>query len=70
METGGKHADVIKSFVFEQRVEDRLAGPVFVIDYPASICPLTKRKAARPGGSPSGSSCSSRAWKWPTPTRS
>jgi lysyl-tRNA synthetase class 2 len=48
METGGKHADVIKSFVFEQRVEDRLAGPVFVIDYPASICPLTKRKASDP----------------------
>ena len=29
-------------------VEDRLEGPVFVIDYPAAICPLTKRKAADP----------------------
>jgi lysyl-tRNA synthetase class 2 len=48
LETAGKHADVVKSFVFEQRVEDRLTGPVFVIDYPASICPLTKRKAADP----------------------
>jgi lysyl-tRNA synthetase class 2 len=48
METAGKHADVIKSFVFEQRVEDRLTGPVFVIDYPASICPLTKRKVSDP----------------------
>jgi lysyl-tRNA synthetase class 2 len=25
-------------------VEDRLTGPIFVMDYPASICPLTKRK--------------------------
>ncbi|HEY5313994.1 MAG TPA: lysine--tRNA ligase [Pirellulales bacterium] len=47
-ETAGKHPDVIKSEVFEERVEDRLAGPVFVIDYPASICPLTKRKADNP----------------------
>jgi lysyl-tRNA synthetase class 2 len=48
METAGKHADVIKSYVFEQRVEDCLTGPVFVIDYPASICPLTKRKVSDP----------------------
>ena len=46
--TAGKHPDVIKSEVFEERVEDRLKGPVFVIDYPASICPLTKRKADNP----------------------
>jgi lysyl-tRNA synthetase class 2 len=43
--TVGRHPDVIKSEVFEERVEDQLAGPVFVMDYPASICPLTKRKA-------------------------
>jgi lysyl-tRNA synthetase class 2 len=43
-ETAGKHADVIKSEVFEERVEDKLLGPIFVLDYPASICPLTKRK--------------------------
>ena len=48
LETAGKHPDVIKSEVFEARVEDRLAGPVFLLDYPASICPLTKRKAGRP----------------------
>jgi len=44
----GKHADVIKSEVFEDKVEDSLVGPVFVIDYPASICPLTKRKRDNP----------------------
>lgn len=48
LETRGKHADVIKSEVFEEKVEDQLMGPVFVIDYPASICPLTKRKASNP----------------------
>jgi lysyl-tRNA synthetase class 2 len=45
LDTANKHPDVIKSEVFEARVEDQLAGPVFVLDYPASICPLTKRKA-------------------------
>jgi lysyl-tRNA synthetase, class II len=47
-ETAGKHPDVIKSEVFEEIVEDKLAGPVFVMDYPASICPLTKRKRDNP----------------------
>lgn len=44
----GKHPDVIKSEVFEEKVEDALVGPIFVTDYPASICPLTKRKADNP----------------------
>ena len=44
----GKHPDVIKNEVFEEKVEDELKGPVFVIDYPASICPLTKRKRDNP----------------------
>jgi lysyl-tRNA synthetase class 2 len=44
LETANRHPDVIKNEVFEAKVEDALAGPVFVIDYPASICPLTKRK--------------------------
>ena len=47
-ETAGKHPDVIKNEVFEEKVEDELVGPVFVIDYPASICPLTKRKKDNP----------------------
>ena len=44
----GKHPDVVKSEVFEEKVEDGLMGPMFVIDYPASICPLTKRKSSNP----------------------
>lgn len=48
LDTAGKHPDVIKSEVFEEYVEDRLVGPVFVMDYPASICPLTKRKQSNP----------------------
>lgn len=46
--TAGKHPDVIKSEVFEAFVEDALVGPVFVTDYPASICPLTKRNRQNP----------------------
>ncbi len=48
IETANRHLDVIKSDVFEAKVEDALIGPIFVIDYPASICPLTKRKASNP----------------------
>jgi lysyl-tRNA synthetase, class II len=48
IETNNRHPDVIKSDVFEAKVEDALAGPIFVMDYPASICPLTKRKADNP----------------------
>ncbi|HTM52444.1 MAG TPA: lysine--tRNA ligase [Pirellulales bacterium] len=47
-DTVGTHPDVVKNEVFEARVEDQLTGPVFVLDYPASICPLTKRKASDP----------------------
>ncbi|MEM6328868.1 MAG: amino acid--tRNA ligase-related protein, partial [Planctomycetota bacterium] len=48
LDTAGKHPDVVKNEVFEAKVEDALAGPVFVTDYPASICPLTKRKRDNP----------------------
>ena len=47
-EVEGRHPDVIKSDVFEEKVEDALVGPIFVTDYPASICPLTKRKKDNP----------------------
>lgn len=43
-----RHPDVIKNEVFEEKVEDALVGPIFVTDYPASICPLTKRKRDNP----------------------
>lgn len=48
IDTAGRHADVIKSDLFEATVEETLSGPVFVIDYPAAVCPLTKRKASNP----------------------
>lgn len=48
LETAGKHPDVIRNEIFEAKVEDSLEGPIFVIDYPASICPLTKRKRDNP----------------------
>ena len=48
IETAGMHPDVVIQEVFEATVEPHLEGPVFVIDYPASICPLTKRKRGEP----------------------
>ncbi|KAA5541460.1 lysine--tRNA ligase [Roseiconus nitratireducens] len=48
LEIEGKHPDVIRNEIFEEKVEDTLTGPIFVIDYPASICPLTKRKQGNP----------------------
>src|SRR5439155_21856602 len=44
----GKHPDVIVHHLFEEKVESKLAGPVFVYDYPAALCPLTKRKRGNP----------------------
>ncbi len=48
LETAGVDHDVLVSELFEEHVEDALEGPVFVIDYPASLCPLTKRKSSDP----------------------
>jgi lysyl-tRNA synthetase class 2 len=48
IETAGRHPDVVKNDLFEALVEDHLKGPLFVIDYPSSICPLTKRKRENP----------------------
>jgi lysyl-tRNA synthetase class 2 len=48
LSTAGKDPVVVLGELFEAVVEDRLSGPVFVIDYPAPLCPLTKRKASNP----------------------
>ncbi len=48
MDAGHVHPDVLASEVFEACVEHHLTGPLFVIDYPASLCPLTKRKQGNP----------------------
>jgi lysyl-tRNA synthetase class 2 len=42
------HPDVIVHHLFEEKVEPHLGGPVFVHDYPAALCPLTKRKPDNP----------------------
>ncbi len=39
---------VVINEVFEETVEQHLINPTFVIDYPAPLCPLTRRKAAQP----------------------
>ena len=42
----GKEHEVLVHNLFEICVEDNLVGPVFVYDYPAGLCPLTKRQGA------------------------
>ncbi|NBB96475.1 MAG: lysine--tRNA ligase [Planctomycetes bacterium] len=45
----GKLADaVVVNEVFEATVEEHLIQPTFVYDYPAELCPLTRRKADDP----------------------
>lgn len=39
---------VVIDAVFEAAVEQHLVDPTFVIDYPAALCPLTKRKKNNP----------------------
>jgi lysyl-tRNA synthetase class 2 len=39
---------VVINEVFENTVENNLVDPTFVIDYPAALCPLTKRKKDDP----------------------
>jgi lysyl-tRNA synthetase class 2 len=46
--TAGKDLDVVRHFLFEMHVEKHLTGPAFVHDYPASLCPLTKRSKSDP----------------------
>lgn len=43
-----KEHDVLVNDLFAEVVEPHLVGPVFVHDYPAEICPLTKRKRGEP----------------------
>jgi lysyl-tRNA synthetase class 2 len=40
--------EVVTNEVFEETVENSLVNPTFVIDYPAALCPLTKRKKDNP----------------------
>lgn len=39
---------IVASEVFEATVEDKLINPTFVIDYPAALCPLTRKSKADP----------------------
>jgi lysyl-tRNA synthetase class 2 len=48
IETAGKDHDVLVHKLFELCVERHLQGPIFVYDYPAALCPLTKRKWTKP----------------------
>ena len=46
-----KHPDVVVHHLFEMKVEPALQKsdrPVFVYDYPAALCPLTKRQRGNP----------------------
>jgi lysyl-tRNA synthetase class 2 len=44
-----KHPDVVVHHLFEVHVEKNLGvAPIFVHDYPASLCPLTKRQRGNP----------------------
>jgi lysyl-tRNA synthetase, class II len=45
---GWKDHDVIIHELFEHCIEEHLTGPVFVYDYPAGLCPLTKRQRGNP----------------------
>jgi len=47
IEESDKDDAVVIDEVFEQTVERRLVQPTFVLDYPADLCPLTRRKAGR-----------------------
>jgi len=39
---------VIANLLFEELVEPHLNGPLFVLDYPAELCPLTRRHPSDP----------------------
>jgi lysyl-tRNA synthetase class 2 len=35
--------DLVVAALYDRLVEPKLSGPVFVLDWPASLCPLTRR---------------------------
>jgi len=50
LEIGEANMDdiVVVNELFEHYVEDKLVNPTFVIDYPAALCVLTRRKSDQP----------------------
>jgi lysyl-tRNA synthetase class 2 len=48
LDEGGMDEAVVINAVFEATVEENLIAPTFVFDYPASLCPLTRRKKDAP----------------------
>lgn len=44
----GAHPDAVLNALWEETVEEHLIQPTFVVEYPASLCPLTKRKPDDP----------------------
>lgn len=40
--------EVVINKLFEEKVEQHLVNPTFVIDYPGKLCPLTKRSKVNP----------------------
>jgi len=48
LEESNKDDAVVVNEVFEATVEPHLVQPTFVLDYPAELCPLTRRKADDP----------------------
>ncbi|MBI3743219.1 MAG: lysine--tRNA ligase [Chloroflexi bacterium] len=38
----------VAGYIFDERVEEHLVEPTFIIDYPAALCPLTKRHRSDP----------------------
>ena len=48
LDESGMDEVVVINEVFEATVEDNLINPTFVCDYPAALCPLTRRKKEDP----------------------
>ena len=48
LDEAGMDEAVVINEVFEATVEENLIAPTFVFDYPASLCPLTRRKKDDP----------------------